>query len=160
MMDNKAFREKYMGEFFFGQQMWYPITKEERNNLSEEITPDFYKEWYNLWLQTPADRRIIDDELTYGQYKTYVALTKKYGLGYYKHTPVERARRCRFLDDDYKINKKEELDLEKLYEDYDSLERQISGQLYSEMDNRLLKMEKKFLNLIKKHAVAISQSCS
>lgn len=157
MMSNDDFKKKYMGEFFFGLQLWYPITKEERDKLAEDITKDFYNKWHDMWLQTPADRRIMDDELTYAQYKTYVALTKKYGLGYYKHTPYERAMRCRFLDDNGEINKKEELDIEKLYEDYDSLERQISGQLYSEMDNRFLEMEKKFLKIIKKHAA--SESC-
>lgn len=89
-MTNKEFRIKYMHEDNAGSYRYYDLTHEEYDRDGFLVTQELYDKWHKLWLKQEPAHRAVEDDLTYGQFRTFCILSAKYGLGYYKHNPVTR----------------------------------------------------------------------
>lgn len=89
-MTNKEFRLKYMHEDKIGSYRYYDMTREEYDRDGALVTKELYDKWYNLWNKQEPSHRAIEDDMTYGQFRTFCVLSAKYGLGYYLQSPTDR----------------------------------------------------------------------
>lgn len=89
-MTNKEFRVKYMHENDIGSYRYYDLTHEEYDKYGTSVTKEMYNKWHDLWTKQQSERRAIEDDMTYGQFRTFCVLSARYGLGFYKHNPEER----------------------------------------------------------------------
>ncbi|MCQ2075949.1 MAG: hypothetical protein MJZ20_02800 [Bacteroidaceae bacterium] len=131
MITDQEFRKKYMYELPDYGGCLYDISVEERNRWSEQITKEVYIKYRNIWLKQKPEERVLEDDLTFGQYKTYVALLVVYGLGYYRHSPIERFEHCDLWNNI--------LHLDKAFDDYDWF-----------VDKSKSEMDKRFIEFIKR----------